>query len=315
MRMEQLICLVEIFQQKSINIASESLHMTQQALSSSMKTLENELGVQLLHRTRKGCSLTHEGEKLLDFARDILPRYQSLCDEFRRQNQASESEKLEGRLHIYVNSVFYLSLLSDTIKIFCEKHPQLKVVVLAHSPAHICEQLQERPRDGVHRIGFVNVPCAEDGLPHQDFLPARGLRFHPLARGSYVACVGKNSPLAAHKELSIKALLRHPLIIGASDDADITPLHWLISRYGKPHIALSVASLPFWNQAVNSNVGVGFLHAIFLDHPEYMQKYVHDMALIQIQEKLMAVTGYLTTARISPVVEKLIHCLHPLHTQ
>ena len=46
MRIEQLICLLEISQQKSLNTASEHLHMTQQALSSTIKTMEKELFIQ-----------------------------------------------------------------------------------------------------------------------------------------------------------------------------------------------------------------------------------------------------------------------------
>ena len=311
MRLEQLICLVEISRHKSLNMASEKLHMTQQALSSSMKTLENELGVQILHRSRKGCTLTREGEKLLAFSGEILPRYQQLLDEFRNNGQSPDHGELKGTLNIYVNSVFYLSLLADAIKRFCEGNPQLKVVILEHSPATICAKLVEPAAEGVHRIGFINAPCRENGNPSADFLPSPEVTFHPLARGSYHACVGKNSLLANSRELSIRTLLKYPLVIGASDDANTTPLHHLLSHYGTPHIVLSVGSLHLWNQAIISNVGVGFLHDIFLEHADYLQKYATDVVLIRIREKLPAVTGYLTSGAPDPVVNELLRCLPP----
>jgi DNA-binding transcriptional LysR family regulator len=58
--------------------AAKLLHTSQPAVSSHIKALEEELGVQLFKRTPKGMSLTHAGEKLkiqaqiaLDSVRDI----------------------------------------------------------------------------------------------------------------------------------------------------------------------------------------------------------------------------------------------------
>jgi DNA-binding transcriptional LysR family regulator len=46
----------------SISAAAKELYMTQPAVSQSIKTLENKLGGVLFLRTKKGVSLTGEGE-------------------------------------------------------------------------------------------------------------------------------------------------------------------------------------------------------------------------------------------------------------
>lgn len=192
MRIEQLICLLEISQQKSLNTASERLHMTQQALRSTIKTMEKELDTRLLNRTRQGCTLTPEGERVLAYAAEIVPKYHALLRDLHGGDAAPE---LLGTLQIYVNSIFYISLLPGVIKRLCEKCPQIKVVILEQSPAGICARLREPQEKGVHRIGLINVPYADEdgGSLCSGFIPASGVSFHPLAKGSYHACVSRKS--------------------------------------------------------------------------------------------------------------------------
>ena len=58
MRIEQLEHLIEISKTHSINHAAQNRHITQQSLSRSIKSLEDELLVPLLSRTRKGVAFT-----------------------------------------------------------------------------------------------------------------------------------------------------------------------------------------------------------------------------------------------------------------
>ena len=51
MRIEQLEYLCEVAKRRSMNLAADKLHIAQQTLSTSIKTLEKELDVKLLDRT------------------------------------------------------------------------------------------------------------------------------------------------------------------------------------------------------------------------------------------------------------------------
>lgn len=309
MRLEQLASLVEVSKHKSLNRASDTLQMTQQALSSSMKTMENELGVQLLKRSRKGCVLTCEGEKLLAFAKETLPRYQRLCNEFRETSNQHACQELHGALQIYVNSVFAHSLLSEAGKHFQALHPKVHVELFDKPSAFMGTQLMERVPEGTHRIGFITTPCEEDGTPCEACLPSPELRFHPMTRGGYYACVGKTSMLAHKRSLSIKTLLKYPLVIGASDETHDTTLHRLLSRYGTPHVVLSVKSLALWHQAITRNVGVGFLHDVFLDDATTISNYASEAVLIRVRETMPALAGCLIPGELEPIHIELLHCL------
>lgn len=63
MRTDQIIYLNEINRRSSLHQASENLHISTQALSLSIKSLEEELGFQILERSRTGVTLTKK-EKL-----------------------------------------------------------------------------------------------------------------------------------------------------------------------------------------------------------------------------------------------------------
>ncbi len=78
MEIYQLKTFIAVANEGHLTRAAKRLHTSQPAVSSHIKALEEELGVQLFERTPKGMSLTHAGEKLkiqaqiaLDSVRDI----------------------------------------------------------------------------------------------------------------------------------------------------------------------------------------------------------------------------------------------------
>ena len=72
MRIEQFEYLTEISKNKSMNAASKKLHITPQALSTSIKKLEEELNLTILDRTTMGVSLTEKGQALLLLVENFL---------------------------------------------------------------------------------------------------------------------------------------------------------------------------------------------------------------------------------------------------
>lgn len=68
----QLECFIAVAQHLNFSRASESLKITQPAVSHQIQTLEEELGVKLFRRTSKSVSLTSEGIQFLPDAELIL---------------------------------------------------------------------------------------------------------------------------------------------------------------------------------------------------------------------------------------------------
>ena len=68
----QLACFAEVASTLSFSQAANNLHVSQPTVSHQIKSLEDELGCQLLARSTRSVSLTDEGFALLGYAHDIL---------------------------------------------------------------------------------------------------------------------------------------------------------------------------------------------------------------------------------------------------
>src|SRR3954451_2239016 len=70
--LRQLRTFVAVAEELNFTRAAERLHLAQQAVSKSVRQLENELGGALLARTTHGVRLTAAGVPVLDSGRDEL---------------------------------------------------------------------------------------------------------------------------------------------------------------------------------------------------------------------------------------------------
>lgn len=305
MRLEQLSSFLELARHSSLASASRSLHMTQQALSASIKNMEAELGVTLLRRSARGVALTAEGRQLLAFAADVMPKYRELTSSF-----GSASDRcLRGTLRVYVNTAFYLARLFSIVERYCARYPRVQVVTSTLNADGIRERMLSPVEQDTCNIGILNVPNTPDGIPDPSFLADGRLTFHPLESGGYHACVGQTHPLARRRSVSLRRLIREPIIGGAADEMCNTPLYYLLSPYGRPNIVLATTSLNLWSHSIVNNVGIGFLHDIFLDGAEPFRTYLQGITTIDIQESMTAVTGYLLNGEPGDIIKSFISFL------
>lgn len=82
MELEQLRQLDMIAREKTMLAAAKRLHISQSALSRSVRRLEDELGRPLFDRTRNSMRLNAAGQLALGHARAILAEERRLCDDF-----------------------------------------------------------------------------------------------------------------------------------------------------------------------------------------------------------------------------------------
>jgi DNA-binding transcriptional LysR family regulator len=61
MTLQQINYLITIAESRSMNKAAEKLFIAQPTLTGAVRDVENELGIQIFHRTHKGVTATVEG--------------------------------------------------------------------------------------------------------------------------------------------------------------------------------------------------------------------------------------------------------------
>ena len=76
--MNRYIAFLKVFERNSFSDAARDLGYTQSAVSQMIKSLEEELGVTLLVRSRSGVALTYEGRHLLPYIRDTVKLFDGI---------------------------------------------------------------------------------------------------------------------------------------------------------------------------------------------------------------------------------------------
>ena len=76
MTLNQLLYIITIADEGSLNKAAEKLYMTQPSLTSSLREVESELGVTIFRRTGRGVTVTNDGAEFLQNARHLYSQYE-----------------------------------------------------------------------------------------------------------------------------------------------------------------------------------------------------------------------------------------------
>lgn len=82
MTLQQLRYALAVANNKSMNKAAAELFITQPSLSSTIKDLENEVGVTLFLRSNRGIVITPEGEEFLGYARQMAEHYKLIEERY-----------------------------------------------------------------------------------------------------------------------------------------------------------------------------------------------------------------------------------------
>ena len=124
---------------RNITHAADKLYMTQSALSKRIKSMEQELGVEILLRSRQGIRFTPAGEKVLERSRAALRQMEQL----RRELDAMQGEAC-GTLKAGVSVNFSYYKLPDVLTEYHKRYPRVRLdIATGHS-----RQLYQQMLDG-----------------------------------------------------------------------------------------------------------------------------------------------------------------------
>lgn len=195
MRIEQLAYIEAVTRLGSLRRAAEELHLSQPALSETVRNLERELGVDLLDRRRSGAKISEGG-------RELLPHIIGVLDAVDRLRQAADHQHRTSRtVRLGTVNAATVPLVVPTIRAFRASHPVTQVEVVAAQEAEIHRALLE----GRYDLGLVNYLQGDDLPPEFETTE--------LLRGRAVVCLHPGSPLAALPTVAVDDLLTEPLVV------------------------------------------------------------------------------------------------------
>ncbi|AGA68202.1 transcriptional regulator [Desulfitobacterium dichloroeliminans LMG P-21439] len=253
MRIEQLYYLVEVSKNKSLTVAAEQIHVSQQNLSVAIRNLEKEFNVELLVRSHKGISLTSEGEEFVNKAQEILTKIDELNSLFNKKQLAKKV--LKGSLCIDV--VPYMTL-PDILVSFYKLHPQVNVILKEHSPQEIISNVAEGKSD----VGIIFRTGEDQGF--SETISDLGLNYENILDDKIFVCAGKKSSLKKKRVISHTELFEQNLIV--SEDL----YGWIldtIKRYQDPSsIQIQKSnSMQIYKKMIEEGLAVGFVTGIGLE--------------------------------------------------
>jgi len=153
MELRHLKYFVTVAERQNFTRAAEELHVAQPAISQQIKSLEDELGVSLLHRTKRSVKLTAAGHAFLSEAREILAHAERSKQIARR---AARGET--GSLAIGCVGASASGFLPELIRSYRQKFPAVRVHLLELTPE---QQLQAFAREKID-VGFTRPLVASD---------------------------------------------------------------------------------------------------------------------------------------------------------
>ncbi|MEE4730224.1 LysR family transcriptional regulator [Pseudomonas alliivorans] len=246
MHVKQLRAFLAVAQYLSFAQAGERLNLSQPALSLTIKSLEEDLGGQLLTRTTRNVSLTPEGETLLPLARQLLADWDN-TEELLRQRFTLQM----GRVSIAAMPSFAGNLLPGALKTFRERYPRVNVAV--HDVVN--EQVLEMVRHRRVELGIGFEPESSNALS-----------FTPFYMDRFVAVVSKQSPLAGREEVSWAELLNEDFIALQRPSAVRLLLeHAIESQHGKLSVAFESHQLSTIGRMVANGLGVSAVPSLCIE--------------------------------------------------
>ena len=217
---KRLRILREVAQQGSFSAAADALYLSQSAVSQQIATLEREVGMQLLDRTREGPKLTDAGKVLVTHAEAAITRLEEA------ERELAAIAGLEGgELRLASFPSASATLLTEGVSLFLDRHPKVNLDIAEAEPEESLPWLRGGDLDLALSFDYPSVPSGEDRDLDRTLLLTESMHLalpksHPLAKRRVV-------PLAELSEerwlLSARSSNCGEVVLRACRDAGFEP--------------------------------------------------------------------------------------------
>ena len=194
MSLSKYIAFVTAVQLGSFTKAADVLGYTQSGVSHLIRSLEDELGISLLSRSRNGIALTQEGKSLLPHIQSLIMAERvvyGIAEEFKRMQV--------GVLNVGSFASITLFYLPDILNKYQELYPGVKIQVMNSRYSTLENALLENRID----CAFVSFPSLDD------------FRVVPLCEDRLMAVIPEINPLSTKEALTAEDFAHEAFIMPA----------------------------------------------------------------------------------------------------
>jgi len=243
----QLQSLVLVARHESVSRAADAMHVTQPAVSSQLRTLEEITGMALTRKDGRAIQLTAAGEVMVTFAERILHLWEQAGDELAALNGVTSGTLRIGAVTTAEH------LLPPLLVPFTMERPDVRLKLQVGNRVEILNMLARHEID----LAIMGTPPRE--------LRTNAARFarHPMG---FVA--SPNHPLMKKRKVSLADVVGANLLVRERGSGTRTAVERLFKDAGHSlNFGSEVSSNEAIKRMVSAGLGLGFLsvHACALE--------------------------------------------------
>ena len=280
--LRQLKVFEAVARHRSFSRAAEEMHLTQPAVSTQVRKLQEHAGLPLLEQFGKKIHLTAAGAQMLQCSREIIQKFDE-AEEAMAQFKGVSG----GRLNVSVISAgdyFFPRLLVD----FAQRHAGVTMNF------GVCnrEELLARLGDNLTDLAVMVRPPEDLDTVAEPFAP------HP-----YVIVAPPTHPLARTRRITAQRIAREPFVVREKgSDTWNSMVEAFGAQLPSLNIAMEIRSTETIKQAVMAGMGVSFLSA----HTVSRELRSGSLAILDVQGFPLMLNWYLVhrrAKRLPPVAQ------------
>ena len=200
MTLAQLKYAITVAKANSMNEAARLLFISQPSLSSAIKDLEKEAGVEIFRRSNRGISVTPEGEEFLGYARQVVEQYELMETRYISQGQVKKKFGVSAQHYTFAVDAFV-----EMVKQF--GMDEYEFAMHETKTYSVIEDVRNfRSEIGILYINDFNRNVLTK-LFHES-----NLEFHEILECGIYVYLWKGHPLAGKDEIELSELKDYPCL-------------------------------------------------------------------------------------------------------
>ena len=200
MTLTQLRYIIAIANAGSMNEAARNLFISQPSLSSTVKDLEEEIGVELFRRSNRGIFVTPEGEEFLGYARKVVEQYELMESKYISKKPSKKKFSVSTQHYTFAVDAFV-----EMVKQFGMDEYEFAI----HETKTY--SVIENVKNFKSEIGILYLNDFNSKILTKLFHEFN-LEFHELLKCSIYVYMWKGHPLADREEIELSELLEYPCL-------------------------------------------------------------------------------------------------------
>lgn len=249
MKLQQLRYACEVARRGlNVSAAAEALHTSQPGISKQIKSLEDELGVQIFVRHGKRiAAVTEPGKAVLAIAERILAEAANM----KRAGEEFANEKL-GTLTVATTHTQARYALPRAVAAFKKRYPKVRLVLHQGNPTQICEMVL---------AGEADLAIATESIAEYPELVSL-----PCYQWNRCVVVPPEHPLLKVKPLTLEAIAQYPVVTYDFAFAGRSQINKAFEKRGlAPNVVLTALDSDVIKTYVELGLGIGILASMGFD--------------------------------------------------